>query len=180
MSTASVQWTCSACKVELEHKQSQHNACHAPTRWHCQLSTASGLYNNYKRHAASCVHCSPDRLRQIVRTERADKENRLSHTAETESSQFAVTPQPREAVDSRLTCVFCLSVSHRCAHQRSYKSRGRHGRQTKSCYASTQACRWPKLNWCMSRARDGCSHLQHSSVIATSTHLRSPHTTYSS
>jgi len=100
MSTAAVQWSCSACKVELEDKQPQHKACHASTKWHCQLSTASGLHKNYKRHAASCVHCSPDRIRQIARKERVDKENRLTHTAETESGQFAVTHDAGEAVDS--------------------------------------------------------------------------------
>ena len=58
------------------------------------------MYKNYKRHAASCTHCSPDRLRQIVAAERADKENRLTATADTESSQSAVTPDARAAVTS--------------------------------------------------------------------------------
>ena len=54
------------------------------------------MYKNYKRHAEHCPHCSPGRLRQIAAAERADKENRLSATAETESSQNADTPPPRQ------------------------------------------------------------------------------------
>ena len=71
-------------------------------------SEASGLYKNSKRHAAHCPHCSPDRLRQITAAERANKENRISATAETESSQFADTPHSRAAVDGELTDVFAL------------------------------------------------------------------------
>ncbi len=100
MSAALVEWSCSKCDAALENKQPQHKACHAATRWLCVWSEASGLYKNYKRHAEHCPHCSPDRLRQITAAERADKENRLSATAETESSQFAATPHSREAVDS--------------------------------------------------------------------------------
>ena len=56
------------------------------------------MYKNYKRHAEHCTHCSPDRLREIVASERADKENRLTTTAETESSQSALTPDAHAAV----------------------------------------------------------------------------------
>ena len=98
MSAALVKWSCSKCDAALENKQSQHKACHAATKWLCVWSEASGLYKNYKRHAEHCTHCSPDRLRQIMREERADKENRLTSTAETESSQSALTPDAYAAV----------------------------------------------------------------------------------
>lgn len=88
MSAAVVQWSCSECGAALEGKQTQHKACHAASKWHCVWSNASGTYKNFKRHAEHCVHCSPDRLRQITREERADKKNRLSARAEIESSQF--------------------------------------------------------------------------------------------
>ena len=70
-----------------------------PSGFVCGLG-ALACTKNYKRHAASCTHCSPDRLRQIVAAERADKENRLTATADTESSQSAVTPDARAAVTS--------------------------------------------------------------------------------
>ena len=100
MSTALVRWTCSECGDQLEEQQPQHKACHAPTKWLCVFSQASGLHKNYKRHAVHCRHCSPDRLRQITAEERSDKENRLSTTAESESSQSAVTPHSFDAADS--------------------------------------------------------------------------------
>ena len=99
MSTALVRWTCSECGAALPNRQPQHKPCHAASKWLCVWSEASGLYKNYKRHAEHCPHCSPDRLRQITAAERSDKENRLTATAESESSQFAVTSHSREAVD---------------------------------------------------------------------------------
>ena len=86
------------------------------------------MYKNYKRHAEHCPHCSPDRIRQIAAAERADKENRLSATAETEPSQYAGTPPSHAAVDMRLTHVFDLILVIHCAHQRSTKSHGQLGR----------------------------------------------------
>ena len=100
MSTAFVRWKCSKCDAALTERQPQHKPCHAATKWQCVWSEASGMYKNYKRHAEHCPHCSPGRLRQIAAAERADKENRLSATAETESSQNADTPPPRHVVDS--------------------------------------------------------------------------------
>ena len=99
MSTALVKWTCSQCGVELEEQQPQHKACHARTKWLCVWSEASGWYKNYKRHAEKCPHCSPDRLRQITAADESDKENRISTTAESESSQSAVTRNSSAAVD---------------------------------------------------------------------------------
>ena len=99
MSTALVKLNCSQCGAELPSRQPQHKACHAHSKWLCVWSEASGLYKNYKRHAEHCVHCSPDRLRQIAAAERSDKENRLSTTAESESSQIAVTSHSHKAAD---------------------------------------------------------------------------------
>ena len=98
MSTTDVEWSCSECKEPLENKQPQHRTCHASSRWHCLFSGTSGVYKNYKRHAESCTYCSRELLRQIVRKERADKENRLTSTAETESSQSASTLDERGGV----------------------------------------------------------------------------------
>ena len=98
MTDALVKWSCSQCNVELPNKQPQHKACHVSTKWLCVWSEASGLYKNYKRHAEHCTHCSPDRLRQIAREERANKENRLSAVAESESSQFTVAPHSDAAM----------------------------------------------------------------------------------
>ena len=86
-----MRWTCSACAAELASAQPQHDACCAVTRWLCQLSGANGLHKNFKRHAARCAFCSSSRLREIAAREEAEKENRLSGTAETESSQIQPT-----------------------------------------------------------------------------------------
>ena len=91
MSDAPVKWSCSKCDAALENKQPQHRVCHVSSKWLCVWSEASDLYKNYKRHAEHCPHCSPHRLRQIHAEERADKENRLTSTAEEESSQFSHT-----------------------------------------------------------------------------------------
>ena len=99
MSAALVRWSCLECGAALPNRQPQHKACHAASKWLCVWSEASGLYKNYKRHAEQCPHCSPDRIRQIAAAERADKENRLSATADTESSQYAATPRSHAAVD---------------------------------------------------------------------------------
>lgn len=139
MSTTDVEWSCSECKESLENKQSRHSACQAPTRWHCVWSQTSGLYKNYKRHAESCIHCSPELLRQIVRKERADKENRLTSTAETESSQFAATPDQRSGVDMGDTDAFVLFLSYRSLPQRSCKNRGQAGRWTRRRCTATRA-----------------------------------------
>ena len=100
MSTSWVTWSCSECKLKLDEQQPQHKACHAPTKWLCEWSKASGLYKNYKRHLQRFAHCSPDRLREIVAAEQADKENRLSATAESEAGQFALTRASNSLVDS--------------------------------------------------------------------------------
>ena len=86
MPNTAVRWSCSQCDAILENKQPKHGACPAPAKWLCQLSGAAGLYKNYKRHAAHCVYCSPDRIREIAAAERSNKENRLTGTAKTESS----------------------------------------------------------------------------------------------
>ena len=99
MSTALVKWSCSQCGDELEEQQPQHKACHARTSWLCVWSEASGWYKSYARHAKHCEHCSPDRLREINAAVKLDKENRISTTAEQESSQSAVTPDLSEAVN---------------------------------------------------------------------------------
>ena len=99
MSNALVKWSCSQCGDELEEQQPQHKACHARTKWFCVWSEASGWYKSYARHAKRCEHCSPDRLREINAAEQSDKENRISTTAELESSQAAGTPDSNEAVD---------------------------------------------------------------------------------
>ena len=96
--------------------------------WLCVFSQASGSYKNYKRHAKRCPHCSPDRLREITAAEQSDKENRIFTTAETESSQSAVTPDSSEALDESLTHVFAVSPSHYCSRQRPCKNRGHRGR----------------------------------------------------
>ena len=81
-------------------------------------SEASGQCKNYRRHAEHCPHRLPDRLRQITAAERANKENKISATAESELSQSAGIPHSREAADSSLTDVTALFVSHRCAARR--------------------------------------------------------------
>ena len=100
MSSWGADWLCSECDAALEHKQSRHAACKTPTRWVCRWPEASGAYSSYKRHAKCCTHCSPDRLREIVASERADTENRLTTTAETESSQSAPTPARHMSVNT--------------------------------------------------------------------------------
>ena len=103
----------------------QHKPCHGPTTSLCVWSEALGLYKSYKRQAKHCVYCSPDRMREIAAAERADKENRLSSTAESNSSQDPPSPHSLATVDISLICATDLCLVSHCAYQRSSRAVGK-------------------------------------------------------
>jgi hypothetical protein len=109
MSSLDIQWACSQCGAHLENKRSQHEPCHAHTKWTCPLSGQSGLYKNYKRHVSACVFCSPDDIRQIVAKETADKENRITAVLEDEQGEEVGTHRCLPLPTTRHTCMLISS-----------------------------------------------------------------------
>lgn len=114
-----MQWECSQCGVHIENKQPRHEPCHAHTKWTCPPSEQSGLYKNFKRHAASCLWCSPDRIRQIAAKERADKENRIAAVIEDEKghkscrhARTARPPSQHTAVLTSPSSVYVFLTDH--------------------------------------------------------------------
>ena len=90
MSSSSVEWSCSTCRVALDKRQRTHPPCHTHTTWTCLLTQRSGTHDTYKHHAKHCEYCSPERKEAIREENEANKENRIAAVEEDEKGQSAV------------------------------------------------------------------------------------------
>jgi hypothetical protein len=90
MSSSSVEWSCSTCRVALDKRQRTHPPCHTHTTWTCLLTQRSGTHDTYKHHAQHCEYCSPEQKEAIREENEANKENRIAAVEEDEKGQSAV------------------------------------------------------------------------------------------